>query len=91
MERIGVKELRQNASKYLDRVKAGETVEVTDRGELVALLTPPGRAVSARDRLVAQGQLIPASRPLVLPDPVPASPEAPTTAEALDAEREERF
>ncbi|MDQ3632358.1 MAG: type II toxin-antitoxin system prevent-host-death family antitoxin [Actinomycetota bacterium] len=78
-------------AQYLDRVKAGETVEVTDRGELVALLTPPGRVVSARDRLVAQGKLIPASRPLVLPDPVPVPPGAPTTAEALDAEREERF
>ena len=28
MERIGVRELRQHASRYLDRVKAGESIEV---------------------------------------------------------------
>lgn len=40
MERIGVRELRQHASRYLERVAHGETVEVTDRGRLVALLVP---------------------------------------------------
>jgi prevent-host-death family protein len=42
MEQIGVRELRQNASKYLARVASGETIEVTDRGHAVALLIPPG-------------------------------------------------
>jgi len=41
MVRIGVRELRQHASRYLALVAAGETVEVTDRGRLVAWLTPP--------------------------------------------------
>ena len=41
MTRIGVRELRQHASRYLALVAAGETVEVTDRGRLVAWLTPP--------------------------------------------------
>jgi prevent-host-death family protein len=40
MERIGVRELRQHASRYLARVRAGETIEVTDRGRPVALLVP---------------------------------------------------
>lgn len=40
MERIGVRELRQHASRYLDRVAHGETVEVTDRGRPVARLVP---------------------------------------------------
>jgi len=40
MERIGVRELRQHASKYLARVAGGETFEVTDRGRPVALLVP---------------------------------------------------
>lgn len=40
MERIGVRELRQHASTYLARVRAGETVEVTDRGRPVARLVP---------------------------------------------------
>lgn len=40
MEQIGVRELRQHASRYLARVAAGETFEVTDRGRPVALLAP---------------------------------------------------
>ena len=34
--RVGVRELRQNLSVYLDRVKAGETLEVTEHGQPVA-------------------------------------------------------
>lgn len=40
MDRIGVRELRQHASRYLARVVGGETIEVTDRGRPVALLVP---------------------------------------------------
>lgn len=40
MTSIGIRELRQRASEYLRRVAAGETIEVTDRGRPVALLTP---------------------------------------------------
>ena len=41
-ESVGVRELRQNLSRYLDRVKAGEELEVTERGRLVARLVPAG-------------------------------------------------
>ncbi|MGH3499302.1 MAG: type II toxin-antitoxin system Phd/YefM family antitoxin, partial [Nocardioidaceae bacterium] len=84
MERIGVRELRQNASRYLALVKTGETVEVTERGELVALLVAPLGSQTARDRLVAAGHLIPASNPtgrLHSPQPVPIAADAPTNAE----------
>lgn len=40
MTKIGIRELRQRASEFLRRVEAGETIEVTDRGRPVALLTP---------------------------------------------------
>ncbi|MGH9010313.1 MAG: type II toxin-antitoxin system Phd/YefM family antitoxin [Acidimicrobiia bacterium] len=40
MESIGVRELRQQASRYLARVAAGESFEVTDRGRPVARLVP---------------------------------------------------
>src|ERR1700710_1834364 len=63
MERIGVRELRQHASRYLALVKAGETVEVTERGQLVALLAPPGGARNTRDRLGASRRLISATPP----------------------------
>ena len=40
MIRISTRELRLHASKWLQRVEAGETIEVTSRGRTVALLTP---------------------------------------------------
>lgn len=61
MERIGVRELRQNASRYLDRVAAGETIEVTQRGELVARLVPP--TVDPWAAMIAAGDVIPARLP----------------------------
>lgn len=94
MERIGIRELRQNASRYLALVKAGQTVEVTERGELIALLVPPQRSQSARDRLIGIGKLIPASCPtgrVRSPRPVPIAPGEPTNQELLDAERAERL
>lgn len=94
MERIGVRELRQNASRYLALVKTGETVEVTERGELVALLVSPQRSRSTRDRLVAAGTLVPAANPtgrLRAPRPVSVAPDEPTNQELLDAERADRL
>jgi prevent-host-death family protein len=40
MRQVGVRELRQQASRLLKRVAAGESFEVTDRGRPVALLVP---------------------------------------------------
>ena len=40
MERIGIRELRQHASRHLKRVARGETIEITDRGRPVARLVP---------------------------------------------------
>jgi prevent-host-death family protein len=40
MKSIGVRELRQHASRYLREVEHGETIEITDRGRPVALLVP---------------------------------------------------
>jgi prevent-host-death family protein len=91
MIRIGVRELRQHASRYLERVKAGETIEVTERGRLVALLTPPSPAMTARERLIAEGRLIPATAPFEFPDRVVLEPGTPSLSEVLDELREERF
>jgi len=55
MERVGVRELRQNLSVYLRRVRRGESLEVTERGRPVAVLQPipsPNDAVAA---LAARG------------------------------------
>jgi prevent-host-death family protein len=79
MERVGVRELRRQASAILRRVAAGETVEVTDRGRPVAVLLktmPSGLA-----RLEGEGLLRPAQADLVDLRPVhlPAGAVAPSS------------
>ena len=45
MADVGVRELKQRLSEYLDRAAGGELLRVTDRGRPKALLGPlPGRA-----------------------------------------------
>lgn len=54
--KVGVREIRQNLSVYLDRVKEGEALEITERGYPVAILGPlPGRTTTV-ERLVAEGR-----------------------------------
>jgi prevent-host-death family protein len=57
MERIGVRELRQNASRYLARVANGEAIEVTDRGRPVARLVPVPSGENALAELLRSGRL----------------------------------
>ena len=71
MERVGVRELRQRASSVLRRVAAGETVEVTDRGRPVAVLTkamPAGLVRLEREGLLrrSSGDLLDL-KPVVVP------------------------
>lgn len=58
MDRVGVRELKQNASRVLERVKRGEALEVTDRGEPVALIVPLPKP-NVVDRLVTEGKATP--------------------------------
>ena len=53
---VGVRELRQNLSIYLDRVKKGEALTVTEHGAPVAILRPIDEGQSVLDRLVAEGR-----------------------------------
>ncbi|MBI2710009.1 MAG: type II toxin-antitoxin system prevent-host-death family antitoxin [Actinobacteria bacterium] len=73
MTTVGVRELRQRASELLRLVEQGETIEVTDRGRPVALLTPMPEG-SEYEQMLAAGEIEPASGdiddlppPLVLP------------------------
>ncbi len=59
MERVGVRELRRDASGILRRVASGETIEVTDRGRPVAVLSPAmpaGLARLEREGLLRRGK-----------------------------------
>jgi prevent-host-death family protein len=89
--RIGVRELRQHASRYLDRVKAGEVVEVTERGKLVALLVSPTPAVAVRDQLIASGRLVPAKSGFHLPERRQVVGGQETGTEVLIEQRRERL
>jgi len=87
--KVGVRELRQNLSIYLRRVKAGEALEVTDRGNVVALLVPLPDPDTPLERLIASGR---ATRPMgSLAELTPPDGEPSTMlTRALQDEREER-
>jgi prevent-host-death family protein len=89
-ERVGIRELRQNLSVYVERVKAGESLEVTERGRPVALLVPLPESRSALDRLIAEGRVIPAEGNLSdLPPPIKVDDPniSRRIREALDEQR----
>lgn len=52
--RLGVRALRDSLSAQLQRVKAGETIEVTDHGRVIARIVPAAEE-SVVERLVAEG------------------------------------
>ena len=92
MEAIGVRELRQHASRYLARVEAGEELGVTNNGRLVARLVPVRDAERSRAALIESGALIPARQPsnLLEVDAIaPADPQR-TLSDVLNEMRDEQ-
>ncbi len=64
MATIGVRELRRDASRWLARVRAGESVVVTDRGRPIAKMVPMPE-LQDYETLVAEGRIAPGrGRPL---------------------------
>jgi antitoxin (DNA-binding transcriptional repressor) of toxin-antitoxin stability system len=61
--RIGIRELRQHASVYVDLAEKGYTVDITNRGRLVAQLVPVFEPGSPLERLIASGVIEPAEEP----------------------------
>src|SRR6516164_5507007 len=63
MKSVGLRELKNRLSAYVRELSSGETVLVTDRGEVVAELVPPGQGghspevPSALVALARSGQL----------------------------------
>lgn len=86
--RAGIRELRQNLSRYVDRVKTGDTIEVTEHGRLVARLSP---AVDLAGSIVALEALGLTVHPpsldfasLAPPPPVPPGQRPPSSILAQD-------
>jgi prevent-host-death family protein len=91
-ERVGIRELRQNLSVYVRRVREeGRAYEVTERGEPVARLTPlADRPTSIYEQMVADGRITPPTRDWSdLPEPVQLPPGGPTLSEILQQMRDE--
>lgn len=90
MDRVGVRELRQNLSVYLRRVRAGEALEVTEHGHPVAVLAPLPARSGVLDRLVAGGRATPALEPF--DDlPPPCGPRSTAGTRAIEEQRQERL
>ena len=90
-ERVGIRDLRQNLSVYVKRVREdGRAYEVTERGEPVARLTPlADRPTSVIEQMIAEGRIAPAIKEFEsLPTPLPAV-EGKTASQILIEMREE--
>jgi len=59
---VGIRELRDNLSRYLAEVREGHTITVTDHGRPVARIVPAGRPTTL-ERLIAEGRVTPATAP----------------------------
>ena len=90
MDRIGIRELRQNASAVLRRVAAGEIVEVTDRGRAVARIVPMHEA-SRLEQLQAEGRASGATGDLLDVKPIaPTRGKPPLSRILADVRADER-
>jgi len=92
MERVGIRELRDNLKDYLEKVELGESIEITKNGRTIGMIVPKlsGDPV---DRLVAEGRLIPprsGAGSVRLPRRVQPSPTSPASSEVLDDLRADR-
>ena len=84
MDTVGIRELRQNASNVVARVKAGESVEISDRGRPVARMVP--LAPTRYSTLLDQGRV--RERKTSVAD-LPAAREVVGLSAALAAQRDE--
>ncbi len=86
-DRVGVRELRQNLSKYLERVKDGEALVVTERGRQVARLIPAGAGAEPYTDLAERfGSSVPVQRLESIAATLPSRRSSAGTTDARLAE-----
>jgi prevent-host-death family protein len=96
MQSVGIKALKDNLSAYIRAVEAGETVLVTDRGKVVAQLTPvpaypePTTDEERMAQLVREGHVRPAKYPMTGPPERVGGVPFDQLMRELDADREDR-
>lgn len=59
MPEVGIRDLRDNLSRYIKQVRDGGEVTVTDHGQAVALILPLD-GTRTLDRLIEEGRITPA-------------------------------
>ncbi len=92
MATVGVRELRQEASRLLERVAAGETIEITNHGRPVARLVPIDYSYPRPlEVLVAEGVVRPGLGEPWLVKPAIPDDDAPSIAEILEEQRADRL
>jgi antitoxin (DNA-binding transcriptional repressor) of toxin-antitoxin stability system len=79
---IGIRELRQHASVYVDMAEKGYTVDITNRGRLVAQMVPARQPDSPLERWIARGVVERAEEPgsVLDVDPYSAVPSGQLSA-----------
>ena len=89
-ERVGIRELRQNLSRYVRRVEAGKRLVVTERGRPVAVLSPWAEGDDPFERLVREGRATRGRGDPLAVRPI-AAPMSDAGTRALEEQREERL
>lgn len=65
---VGIRDLKSQLSKYIDRVQKGDEIIVTEHGKPVARISPVSESKLILERLIAEGKARPAlTRRTVLP------------------------
>jgi prevent-host-death family protein len=96
MDSVTVSELNRQTAKVLDRIKAGESLEISEYGRPVARLLPatPTSGAPLLDRLIAQGRAVPAANPGPIPPTPPRDPaeeSAPLSSTLAEMREDERY
>jgi prevent-host-death family protein len=90
---VGSRELKTRLGKYLNRVRSGETILVTDRNEPVAELRPLSGATdslsAAMRKLTARGTVTPPTRPAASAF-TPIQSRGVSASAAITADRDDR-
>jgi prevent-host-death family protein len=81
MRSITHREMRNNSAEILRAVAAGETVHVTNRGRVAAVISPPNQPTLAR--LVADGQARAARQPVARLTSLPRRKSPISTADLV--------
>lgn len=86
MTEVGVRELKNSLSRYLRRVREGETLVVTDRGVPVARMIPAGVPHQIA-KLMAEGRITWSGKKFVPPRKVPRPGTGPSLSEYIAEDR----